>query len=411
MNNFCCRHCKAPLLQKVLDLGYAPPSNSYVPLEKLNKPELNFPLRLRVCDKCFLVQTEDFTDAELLFDAEYAYFSSTSVSWLKHAKTFANDIINRLDLSSDSHVLEIASNDGYMLRNFHELGIPCLGIEPTDSTATAAESLGITVKRAFFGTEIATGLAASGTLSDLVIANNVLAHVPDLNDFCEGLAKVLKPEGVVTIEVPHVVNLVNYCQFDTVYHEHFSYFSAITIRNILSKFGLRVFDIEEIGTHGGSLRLFVCRLAAKYKRSEDCKRVEEGEMRLGIQSLSFYSDFQSRSEAIKNNFLRFLLDAKHEGKSVAAYGAAAKGNTLLNFAGVRPDLVSCVFDAAPSKQGKFLPGSHIPILSPDKLYSSNFDYIIILPWNLRDEISSLLRKSVKNKTQFVTAVPEIEIFQ
>ena len=411
MNKYLCRHCSAKLTTQVLDLGHAPPSNSYILPEQLNKPELTFPLRLRICEECWLLQTEDYTDASLLFDHNYAYFSSTSQSWLEHAKDFVFEMVSRLGLSSTSHVLEIASNDGYLLRNFIDRKIPCLGIEPTKSTAIVAEQLGIPVERSFFDSKLAEKLAKSGKLSDLVIANNVLAHVPDINDFCLGLAKVLKPNGVLSVEVPYLVNLIRSCQFDTVYHEHFSYFSFHTINKIFAKHGLKVFDVEKIGTHGGSLRVFACLEKANYQRTEQCIRLEEIENQFGIKHVSFYSNLQEQSENIKDSFIRFLIDAKAEGKSVAAYGAAAKGNTLLNFAGIRPDLIRCVFDAAAAKQGKFLPGSHIPILSPKELSSEYFDYIVILPWNLSDEISIALSKVIKPNTFFVTAIPEIKVFR
>ena len=411
MNNHYCRHCSAKLTTQVLDLGHAPPSNSYVLPEHLNKPELTFPLRLRICEMCWLLQTEDYTDPELLFDHNYAYFSSTSQSWLKHAKKFAIEMIARLGLSSSSHVLEIASNDGYLLRNFVDHKIPCLGIEPTNSTATVAERLGIPVERSFFDSILAEKLSKSEKLSDLVIANNVLAHVPDLNDFCLGLAKILKPEGVLSVEVPHLVNLVGSCQFDTAYHEHFSYFSFNTIVQIFAEHGLKVFDVEEIGTHGGSLRVFACLENARHEKTEHSLRLEKIEKKRGVQEVGFYSQLQKKSEDIKNNFIKFLIDAKAEGKSVAAYGAAAKGNTLLNFAGIRPDLISCVFDNAKAKQGKFLPGSHIPIHSPKKLAHEFFDYIVILPWNLSDEIRSTLVDVVDPNTSFVTVMPEIKVFK
>lgn len=404
-----CRHCKALMGQVFLDLGHAPPSNAYLLPEQLNEPETTFPLRLRVCESCWLVQTEDFTDADRLFDAEYAYFSSTSKSWLDHAARYSHAMIERFSLSADSHVIEVASNDGYLLKNFVVAGVPCLGIEPTASTATAAEALGIPVLRRFFGEALGKQLAADGCGADLIVGNNVYAHVPDINDFSHGLAAALKPEGVITLEFPHLMRLVQLSQFDTVYHEHFSYLSLLTVSRIFSAVGLRVFDVEELPTHGGSLRVFGCHKDASHAETEAVCAVLVEERDRGMDSLNFYDGFQARADAVKDGFLRFLLDAKRDGKTVAGYGAAAKGNTLLNYAGVKPDLLPFICDAAVSKQGKVMPGSHIPILPPDALRARRPDYLVILPWNIAPEICSQIADLVDLDMLLVTAVPELRV--
>lgn len=404
-----CRHCKTPMPQVFLDLGHAPPSNAYLSPDRLNAPELTFPLRLRVCPSCWLVQTEDFTQADRLFDADYAYFSSTSKSWLDHAARYAADMTVRYGLDASSHVIEVASNDGYLLRNFLAAGIPCLGIEPTASTAAAARALGIPVLEEFFGAALGHRLAAEGRSADLIAGNNVYAHVPDINDFTQGLAAALKPQGVLTLEFPHLMRLVEFCQFDTVYHEHFSYLSALTVARILAGAGLRIFDIEELPTHGGSLRIHGCHAAADHAETDNARAVLAEERRRGMDGADFYTGFQSRADAVKDGLLRFLLDAKRDGKSTAAYGAAAKGNTLLNYAGVKPDLLPFVCDAAPSKQGKLLPGSHIPILSPTALEERRPDFVLILPWNIADEVRRQLAGLAAQGTRFVTAVPEVRI--
>ncbi|MEM9635918.1 MAG: class I SAM-dependent methyltransferase [Pseudomonadota bacterium] len=404
-----CRHCGSKLTQQFLDLGYAPPSNAYLTADALTAPEVTFPLRIMVCDSCFLVQTQDYTQAESLFDQDYAYFSSTSKSWLAHAAEYTSAVIERLGLNENSFVVETASNDGYLLRNFVERGIPCLGIEPTASTAEAAEAIGVPVLQKFFGEELAEELAGAGKSADLIIGNNVYAHVPDINDFTRGLARLLKTNGVVTLEFPHVMRLVEFCQFDTVYHEHFSYLSLGTVSRIFAAAGLRVFDVEELPTHGGSLRVYGCHAADDREESSAVADLLAEEKRRGMDTLAFYSAFQERAEQVKIGFLDFLLEAKKNGKKVAGYGAAAKGNTLLNFAGVKPDLLPFVCDAALAKQGKFLPGSHIPILPPSALKDERPDYLIILPWNIADEIKEQFASLNREGTRFVTAIPEIQI--
>lgn len=402
-----CRHCASLLAHCVLDLGFAPPSNAYRCVEDLNAPELHYPLRLRFCDACGLVQTEDYARADELFAADYAYFSSTSRSWLAHAADYARTVIERFALGPASQVVELASNDGYLLRNFVAAGIPCLGIEPTASTAAAAEALGIPVLREFFGETLGLRLAAQGCTADLVAGNNVYAHVPDLNDFTRGIRALLKPEGVVTLEFPHLAKLVEHGQFDTVYHEHYSYLALATVQRVFSAAGLRVFDVEELPTHGGSLRVYGCRAEAGYAQTPAIDRVLAVEAAMQLGSRAGYARLQARADAAKNGLLEFLIAEQRAGRRVAAYGAAAKGNTLLNYAGVRPDLLPLVVDAAPSKQGRLLPGSHIPIRAPSALREQRPDSVLILPWNIAGEVASQLADLVAQGARLFVAVPEI----
>ncbi|WP_298432887.1 class I SAM-dependent methyltransferase [uncultured Jannaschia sp.] len=400
-----CRHCGAPLEIPFVDLGFAPPSNAYLDPADLSRPEVTYPLRVLACGTCRLVQTEDFAEADALFADDYAYFSSTSQSWLNHAARYAEMITRRLGLGADSHVIEVASNDGYLLRNFVAAGIPCLGVEPTEGTADAARVLGIPVEQAFFGEALAKTLEPA----DLIAGNNVFAHVPDINDFTAGLRTALKPDGVVTLEFPHLLRLVAEAQFDTIYHEHFSYLSLFAVERILGAAGLRVFDIETLDTHGGSLRIYACHAGAAHADRPSVAEMRETEAEAGIDTDAFYAAFQSRADAIKDGVLRFLLDARAEGARVAGYGAAAKGNTLLNYAGIRPDLLPFVCDAAPSKIGRLLPGSHIPIRAPSALREAPPDYVLILPWNLTAEIRAQLADLEASGTRFVTAIPSLQV--
>ena len=404
-----CRHCGSSLRHAFVDLGFAPPSNAYLTAIDLTRPEKYYPLRVNVCDQCWLVQTEDYAAADELFNRDYAYFSSTSTGWLAHAARYSEAVIQRFKLGRYSMVVEVASNDGYLLKNFMAAGIPCLGIEPTISTAVAAERLGIPVVREFFGEKLGRQLSANGKQADLVIGNNVLAHVPDINDFVRGLKAVLKPDGAITLEFPHLMRLIEDAQFDTVYHEHYSYLSLYTVDRILKQAGLQIWDVEKISTHGGSLRVYGCH--AEYWRPTSCAVADllEEEARRGLQSLSSYLEFQTKADEVKNGFLLFLLEQKRAGKQVAAYGAAAKGNTLLNYAGVKPDLISFVCDAAVAKQGKFLPGSHIPILPPAALMAQRPDFLLILPWNIAAEVRQTNAGLAALGTKFVTAVPRLEI--
>jgi SAM-dependent methyltransferase len=356
------------------------------------------------------VQTEDYTDANALFAADYAYFSSTSTGWLAHARQYSENIIDNLGLDSDSYVIEIASNDGYLLRNFVSTGIPCLGIEPTASTAEAAEKLGVPVLRKFFSEELGKQLAHEGRRADLVVGNNVYAHVPEINDFTKGLKALLKPEGTITLEFPHLMQLIEHAQFDTVYHEHFSYLSLYTVSRIFSAAGLRVWNIEELSTHGGSLRVYGCHEDDPRKTRKTVLELLQLETDRGIHRLDTYHAFQPRAERIKHELLAFLLEQKRHGKTVAAYGAAAKGSTLLNYAGIKPDLLPFVADAAKAKQSRFMPGSHIPILEPKSLTEAKPDYVLILPWNIASEIKSQNEELEKNGTKFVIAIPRLQIF-
>ena len=402
-----CRHCSASLSHTFLDLGFAPPSNAYLTAADLAKPEKYFPLRVKVCDQCWLVQTEDHAQANELFSPDYAYFSSTSSGWLAHAEHYAAQVSSELSLNADSLVIEVASNDGYLLKNFVAMRIPCIGIEPTDSTATAAEEKGIPVLREFFGEALGKQLARKGRQADLIIGNNVYAHVPDINDFTRGLKSVLKPSGTITLEFPHLMRLLEHCQFDTIYHEHYSYLSLSTVRRIFKAADLRIWKVEELDTHGGSLRIYGCHDEDDRADHQSVAAMLQLESNRGLQQLDTYLDFQSRANKIKDDLLYFLIKQKREGKKVAAYGAAAKGNTLLNYAGVKPDLLPLVCDAAPAKQGKFMPGSHIPILEPVHLSVDKLDYVLILPWNIAEEVKHQNASLEASGIQFFVAIPKI----
>jgi SAM-dependent methyltransferase len=402
-----CRHCSTTLEHSFVDLGHAPPSNSYLTLEGLSRPEKTYPLKIMVCNECWLVQTLDYADADELFDADYAYFSSTSRGWLAHARRYCEEMRSRLKLDERSLVIEVASNDGYLLKNFLEWGIPCIGVEPTASTAAAAEALGVPVIRKFFGDTLADRLRAEGRQADLIIGNNVYAHVPDINDFTRGLKTALKAGGTITLEFPHLLKLIQQIQFDTIYHEHFSYLSLTAVSRIFKAAGLKVWDVQELPTHGGSLRVFGCHVEDDRPVAPAVFDGLEQESEAGLLSLNVYEDFQCKAEEVKLGFLDFLIEQKKAGKRVGAYGAAAKGNTLMNFAGVKPDLLPFVADAAPSKQGKFMPGSHLPIVTPDVLRELHLDYLVILPWNIADEVRNELSYMSDRGTVFVTAIPKI----
>jgi len=405
-----CRHCGTPLEQTFVDLGASPPSNAYLTREALVGPEVWYPLRVLVCTNCWLVQTEDHAGREELFASDYAYFSSTSSGWLKHSKAYVDEMATRFGLDRDSMVVEVAANDGYLLQYVKEEAIPCYGIEPTASTAAAAREKGIDIIERFFGVELATELAEAGRQADLTAANNVLAHVPDINDFVSGFKRLLKPEGVSTFEFPHLLNLVRQTQFDTIYHEHYSYLSLAAVARIFAANGLSVFDVEELPTHGGSLRVFAQRSdTGKRERTDRLAKMERIEAEAGIESSAFYNGFQAKAEKVKDDFVAFLIDAKRKGLKVGAYGAAAKGNTLMNFAGIRPDLIPYVVDRAAAKQGKYMPGSRIPIVDETHLEADRPDLIVILPWNIRDEVMRQLDHAHGRGARFVTAVPELAV--
>jgi hypothetical protein len=405
-----CRHCGAELRLPFLDLGSAPPSNAYLTEAALHGPETWYPLRLLVCESCWLVQTEDHAGREQLFDADYAYFSSYSSSWLAHAKAYVHDMRERFQLGAHSNVVEVAANDGYLLQYVKQAGIPCYGIEPMTSTAVAARKLGIEIVERFFGVALARELVAAGRSADLTAANNVLAHVPDINDFVGGFAILLKAQGVSTFEFPHLLRMVQECQFDTAYHEHYSYLSLTAVQRIFAANGLQVFDVQELSTHGGSLRVYAQRAdTGRHAMAPAVEALLARERAAGISSPGFYAGFQNEAERIKRELLEFLLQAKQAGRKVGAYGAAAKGNTLMNFAGVRPDLLPYVVDLNPAKQGKYMPGSRIPIVSEAHLRQDRPDEVLILPWNLRTEITAQLSYIREWGGRFVTAVPRLTV--
>lgn len=406
-----CRFCRKKLRNIFLDLVFSPPSNSFLKKEQLDEPESFYPLKVYVCDKCFLVQIEEYKNCEEIFSDDYVYFSSFSKTWLAHSKKYVEMIIPKITLNKSSRVIEIASNDGYLLQYFQEREIPCFGIEPTGCTARAAREKGIKVLEDFFGEALAKKLSEEGKKADLVLGNNVLAHVPDINDFVEGLKTLLKPKGVITMEFPHLMQLVANNQFDTIYHEHFSYFSLGTVKEIFRKHSLKIYDVEELPTHGGSLRIYACH--DKQGSSEISSNVEaviEKEKQAGMNSLDYYLGFKVRVEKVKLDFLGFIVKEKMAGRKIAGYGAAAKGNTLLNYCGVKNDLIDFVVDAAPSKQGRYLPGSHIPVVQEEILKREKPDYIIILPWNIKDEIMTQLDYIKSWGGKFVVAIPHINFY-
>lgn len=406
-----CRFCNNTLTNEFVDLGCSPPSNSFLTKEQLSAPEIFYPLKIMVCEKCFLVQIDEFAKHDDIFNDNYAYFSSFSTSWLAHAKAYALMMINRFGFNAQSQVIEIASNDGYLLQYFKEQGVPVLGIEPTANTAAVAKEKGIESVVDFFGVPLANSLVAKGIKADLLLGNNVLAHVPDINDFAGGLKILLNLNGVITFEFPHLLQLIDKNQFDTIYHEHFSYLSLIAVKQIFEHHGMNIFNVEEVTTHGGSLRIFA-------KHQEDDTKTVSGnvwemidkEIKFGLNDLAVYQTYQAKAEKVKNDFTRFLVQAKNKGRQVAGYGAAAKGNTLLNFAGTKKDLLQFVADASPYKQNKFLPGVHIPVFDEQKIKTAKPDYIVILPWNLKEEISDQLAYIKEWGGKFVVAVPKLKIF-
>lgn len=405
-----CRHCGGTHFAPFLDLGTAPPSNSYLAEADLAKPELWYPLVIRACRTCLLVQTEDFAGRETFFSETYAYFSSFSQSWLSHAERYVADVVTRFGLGPQSHVIEIAANDGYLLQYVKARGIACLGVEPTKSTATAARAKGIEIVEEFFGRTLADRLVAERRQADLMAANNVLAHVPDINDFVSGFARLLKADGVATFEFPHILNMMAENQFDTAYHEHFSYLSLLAVARIFAANGLRVFDVEKTPWHGGSLRVFACRDAsAAHALSANVQAVLDEERAAGLDRPETYASMQEGALQVRDAFLEFLIDARRKGLRVAAYGAAAKGNTLLNFSGVKSDLVAAVADKNPAKQGQYMPGSRIRIVDEEALMALRPERVVILPWNLKGEIMRQLSSIRDWGGKFVTAIPTLTI--
>ncbi len=405
-----CRHCNTSLNDVFIDLVSQPPSNSFLTKAQLNEPESYFPLKLFVCPECFLVQIDEYKSSQEIFSAEYIYYSSFSTSWVDHARRYVDMAIDRFNLNEDSFVVELASNDGYLLQFMVEKNIPCLGVEPSTTTADAGREKGVESINEFFGCDLARTMVEQGKKANLLLGNNVLAHVPDINDFVGGMKILLADDGVLTMEFPHLMQLVAKNQFDTIYHEHFSYLSLTTVRRIFAEQGLTLFDAEELPTHGGSLRIF-----ARHEENnslpvtDNVATMLEVEKKAGMTSMAFYQNFQTKADTVKLGLLQFLLEQKKAGKRVAAYGAAAKGNTLLNYCGVKCDLVEFCVDANPHKQGLYMPGSHIPVLPPKALKERKPDFVIILPWNLKDEISSQHAYIQEWGGRFVVPIPEISV--
>ncbi len=404
-----CRSCGAALTQTLVDLGLSPLANSYVPPERADTACPRYPLHAWVCNDCYLVQVEDAVPADEIFNADYAYFSSYSDSWLAHARAYVEKMVDRLDLGPDDLVIEIASNDGYLLQYFVEKGIPVLGIEPSGSVATAAEEKGVRTLVDYFGETLAQKVAMAEKPPALIASANVLAHVPDINDFVAGIATLLTGDAVYTVEFPHLLNLIREVQFDTIYHEHYSYLSLLAVEKIFAKAGLRVFDVEELPTHGGSLRVFACLEGASHPEGPGLAKVRADEAAAQFDRPEGYMNFTIQVEALRDGLLAFLREANAKGDTIAAYGAAAKGNTLLNYAGIGPDLISYCVDRNPAKQNTLLPGSHIPVHGVEALRETPPDYVLILPWNIRDEVIGQLSDLKAHGTRFVTAVPEVRI--
>ena len=404
-----CRFCGNNLTYEFIDLVNSPPSNSFLSKDQLSEPEVFYPLKLFVCDKCFLVQIDEYKKSNEIFNSDYVYFSSFSQSWLEHSKNYVIMIIDRLGLDGSSLVAEIASNDGYLLQYFKQNGIQCYGIEPSINTALVAKQKGIDVVEKFFDSYLATNLANEGKRVDLLLGNNVLAHVPNINDFVRGLKKLIKDKGTITMEFPHILNLIEQNQFDTIYHEHFSYFSFYAVNKIFKTHGLKIYDVEELPTHGGSLRIYATHEESKVLTHDSVKSMLIKEEKFGITKIATYSSFSEKVDKIKNNLLEFLISAKKEGKKVVGYGAAAKGNTLLNYCGIKKDLISFVADRSPYKQGKFLPGSHIPVENEEFFKAEMPDYVLILPWNIKNELIKQLSYIGGWSGKFITAIPYLEI--
>lgn len=402
-----CAFCNAPLEHTFVDLGTTPLANRYLTKEMLSQPEPTYPLHARICAKCLLVQVEPAVSAEDLF-GDYAYFSSFSTSWLEHARRFSQEAIQRFNLGPSSRVIEVASNDGYLLKNFVAAGIPCLGVEPARNIAEAAVKSGVPTEAVFFGRETAKKILAEGGAANLMVANNVLAHVPDINDFVGGFATLLAPDGVISIEVPHILKLIEQTAFDTIYHEHYSYYSFYTLEKIFAAHGLRTFDVTELPSHGGSLRIWVCHDLA-HAATPAVEKLRQKEAAAGLQKLEGYRGFDAKVKRICQGFIDFVEQQELAGKQVAAYGAAAKGNTLLNVCNVTSEQICYVCDLNPAKQGLYLPGSHIPVFSPDKIRETKPDFLVIMPWNLAREITQQMQEITAWGGQFVTAIPSLQM--
>ena len=403
-----CRFCQSRLTTTFADLGATPLSNRFLSADQFAAMEPNYPLHAYVCDECLLVQLEEFESPQAIF-GNYAYFSSYSDTWLDHARRYVASMVERFGLVRKSHVVEVASNDGYLLQYFVERRISALGIEPAANVARQAVAKGVPTEVAFFGVETAQRLAEQGHRADLLVGNNVLAHVPDINDFVAGLRILLAPSGTVTMEFPHLLRLIEGNQFDTIYHEHFSYFSLLTVERIFAAHGLRLFDVEELPTHGGSIRIYACASDQPRASTGQVESLKAIEAEAGLHDLENYRSFNSRAQAVKRQLLSFLIEAKDSGKSIAAYGCPAKGNTLLNYCGIRTDFIDFTVDRSPHKQGRFLPGSRIPIRHSDELRKARPDYVLILPWNLRDEIIDQVGYIAEWGGKFVVPIPEVQM--
>ena len=404
-----CQNCGAALTRTLVDLGMQPLSNAFVRPQNADIPDKLYPLHARVCDVCLLVQVDRVVPPDEIFTEDYAYFSSYSESWLAHCRAYVAMVTGRFALDANSKLVEIASNDGYLLQYVIAAGVPCLGVEPSANVAKAARDKGIPTEVAFFGEDTARRLVAEGHAADLLASNNVLAHVPDINDFAAGVRIMLKPQGVYTVEFPHLLNLIEKVQFDTIYHEHFTYLSVLAIERVFASHGMRIFDIEEVPTHGGSLRVFACRNDAAHHISPNVAHVREKEVAAGLDRPSGYSGFTKRVEKVRADLMAFLRAAAKDGKRVAGYGAAAKGNTLFNYCGITPAQIAFVADRSTAKQGRLLPGSRIPVRAPDAIAAERPDYVFIVPWNIRDEIVSQLSEIRGWGGRFVTAIPELVI--
>ncbi len=406
-----CRFCKTPLHHVFIDLINSPASNSFLTKDQLNEPEIFYPLKVYTCDNCFLVQVDEYKKLDSIFSNDYVYFSSFSTSWLAHSKEYTDKMTKRFLLNGNSKVIEIASNDGYLLQYFKEKNIPVLGIEPASNTAKVALEKGIETVVDFFGIGLANKLVTKGIKADLLLGNNVLAHVPDIVEFVGGMKIILKDEGIITMEFPQLLQLIEHNQFDTIYHEHFSYLSLYTVRQIFESAGLKIFDVEELTTHGGSLRIYATH-GKNYKQtiSDNVEALLQKEISKGINDLEYYNNFQQKALKVKLQLIDFLTSQKNENKKIAAYGAAAKGNTLLNYCGIKNDLIEFVVDANPNKQSKFLPGSHIPVMNEQELKKFKPDFVIIFPWNLKAEITEQLKYIRQWNGKFVTPIPALLIF-
>lgn len=406
-----CRFCKTELKHTFVDLGMSPIANAYIKMEDANKMEQFFPLHVYVCAKCFLVQLPNVIAREIIFNDEYAYFSSYSTSWLEHAKEYVEMMIKRFEFNQKSHIVELASNDGYLLQYFKQKRIPVLGIEPSGNVAEVAQKKGIKTIVEFFGVQLAKKLVKKGTKADLILGNNVMAHVPDLNDFVKGIKILLNKNGIVTIEFPHLKKLIDKTEFDTIYHEHYSYFSLITVEKVFAYHGLTIFDVEEIPTHGGSLRIFARHTQnKKLPITMRVKKLREKEIKAGYKKIKMYTSFQEKVKEIKRHFVNYLMEQKKKGKTIVGYGAPAKGNTFLNYCGIRSDIIEYTVDASPHKQNHLLPGTHIPIYAPEMIKKTKPDLVVVLPWNLKDEISKQMNVIHSWGGHFLVAISTLTIF-